>query len=175
MCVWRGMLLVLVVAAVAAMGCNVRYDTESASKPLAAEKRAAVETSVREFMNQVAHELTQNGPLTWQKEFQDSPSFFMASEGQLAFGNGQAAMQGIQGLPKIIKKIELQWSDVRVDVLAADLAVVGASWQEVREDPEGHSLTQKGYFTGVVQQQHGRWQFRDAHWSVIPAEPAKVQ
>lgn len=167
------MLLALVVAAI---GCGGKSGAEGgAPKALTAEKTAAVETSVREFMNQVAQDVTQNGPLAWQKEFQDRPAFFMASDGQLAFANGQAAMQGIQQLPKIIKQIELRWSDVRVDGLAPDLAAVGASWQEVRQDPQGHSLTQKGYFTGVVQQQNGRWQFRDVHWSVLPAEPPKPQ
>lgn len=168
--VWRGMLLVLVVTAT---GCGGKSRAQGASQSLTAEKTAAVETSVREFMSKVAQDITGEGPLAWQKEFQDSPSFFMASDGQLAFANGQAAMQGIQELPKIIKKIELRWSDVRVDVLTADLAVVGASWQEVRQDPQGHTLTQKGYFTGVVQRQNSRWQFRDAHWSTIPAGPPK--
>lgn len=171
--VWRGMLLVLVVAAIACGGGKRGADVSS--QGLTAEKTAAVETSVREFMNQVSQDVTQNGPLAWQKEFQDTLSFFMASDGQLAFANGQAAQQGIQTLPNIIKKIELHWSDVRVDVLTADLAAVGASWQEVREDPQGHSLTQKGYFTGVVQQQNGRWQFRDVHWSTIPHEPPTVR
>jgi hypothetical protein len=170
--VWRGILLVLLVAAT---GCGGKSGADGASESLAAEKSAAIETSVREFMNQVAQDVTQNGPLTWQKEFQDSPSFFMASDGQLAFANGQAAQQGIPALPNIIKKIELRWNGVRVDVLAPDLAVVGASWQEVREDPQGHSLTQKGYFTGVVQQQNGRWQFRDAHWSTTPPEQPKTK
>ena len=166
--VFHGMWLLVLVAA---MGCGGRKSGANASSEgLAAQKRAAVETSVSEFMNQVAQEVTQNGPIEWQKQFQDSPSFFMASDGQLAFANGHAAMQGIQTLPNIIKKIELRWSDVRVDVLTADLAAVGASWQEVREDPQGHTLTQKGYFTGVAQQENSRWQFRDAHWSTIPRQ-----
>ena len=166
-----GMLLVLVLA----VGCGGKSGADGAVQTLAAEKRAAVEARVHEFMNNVAQDVTRDGPLAWQKELQDSPAFFMASEGQLAFSNGPAAIEGIQELPKIIKRIELRWSDVRVDALTADLAAVGASWQEVREDPQGHSLTQKGYFTGVVQQQNGRWQFRDAHWSVAPAEPPKVK
>ena len=170
---FRGMLLVVLVAAI---GCSgEKSGAYASSQGLTAEKRAAVEARVREFMNQVAQDVTQNGPLAWQKEFQDSPSFFMASDGQLAFANGQAAMQWIQQLPKIIKQIELRWSDVRVDVLTEDLAAVGAWWQEVRQDPQGHSLTQKGYFTGVVQQQNRGWQFRDAHWSTMPPEPPKPQ
>lgn len=167
----------MMVVAVSAMGCGGRAKNgaDGSAQVLSGEKREMVETSLREFMSKVAQDISGEGPLAWQKEFQDSPSFFMASEGQLAFANGQTAMQGIQRLPNIIKHIELRWSDVRVDVLTADLAVVGASWQEVREDPQGHMLTQKGYFTGVVQQQNGEWQFRDAHWSVLPAGQAKPQ
>ena len=170
--VWRGMLLIVVLAA---MGCGGHAGADGAAQSLTAEKRAAVEASVREFMSKVQQDVTREGPLAWQKEFQDSPAFFMASEGQLAFANGQAAQQGVQGLPKIIKKIALRWDDMRVDVLTTDLAAVGASWQEVREDPQGHSTTQKGYFTGVVEQQNGTWQFRDVHWSAVPAEPPKAQ
>ena len=48
----------------------------------------------------------------------------------------------------MIKRIELRWgNDLRVDPLTPDLAVVATSWQEVREDMEGHPVTESGFFT----------------------------
>src|SRR5690348_4806637 len=52
---------------------------------------AATSKSVRSFMQIVAHDVTQDGPLAWLKFFDDGPQFFMAVNGQLAFPNATAA------------------------------------------------------------------------------------
>jgi hypothetical protein len=126
-------------------------------------------------MATVAHDVTENGPTTWQKEFADDPAFFMAVDGDLAFPNRQVAAQAIQNLPRIIKHIELRWGDnLRIDPLTADLAVVASSYTEVITDPTGHQLTENGFFTAVVELRDDRWQFRNAHWS-DPVTVAKAQ
>ena len=90
----------------------------------------------------------------------------MASNGQLAFASGQAALQGIEGVAKMIKHIELHWGDdLRVDALTPELAMVGTTWKEVRVDAEGHEVKDGGYFTGLVERRNGQWQFRNVHWS----------
>jgi hypothetical protein len=165
----QGWLLILpaIVAIGCPGGCQGQRGATGSAGSLSAVDRTAVEQSVRGFMNTVAQDVTQGGPTTWAKEFADGPNFFMASEGVLVFPSGAAAAQGIPALTQIIKKIELQWgSDLRVDPLTPDLAVVGSTYQEIRNDPQGHELTEKGYFSGVVEQRNGKWQFRDAHWSV---------
>lgn len=166
--IWRWIVLVpLVVCA----GCEARYDAHEDGRSLTASQRAVVEKGVRGFVQNVARAVAQEGPGAWRKEFADSPSFFMASEGRLVFANGDAAAQGIQDLTHMIKHIELRWGDdLRVDALTPRLAVVGTSWQEVREDTQGHQVTESGYFTGLVEKREGQWQFRNAHWSV--AAPA---
>ena len=129
---------------------------------------------MRRFAAGVAHDVTQDGPAAWRKEFSDSPSFFMASEGKLVFPNRQAAAQAIDDLARTVKQIQLNWGDdLRVDPLTEDLAQVACSWHEVRVDTEGHRVEESGFFTGLAEKQKGQWQFRNAHWSVV-VPPTKV-
>jgi len=165
---------VLAVAAVCMMGCHAQRAIPEAGQSMTPAEKMAVEESVRGFMARVSQEVTTEGPTAWSKEFENTPSFFMASEGKLAFASGEAAAKAIPDLPKLIKKIALRWeNDLRVDVLTPNLAVVGTTYQEVRESPDGEETTENGYFTGLVEKREGQWRFRDAHWSVVAPEPKK--
>jgi hypothetical protein len=164
-------LLMMTVMLVLLVGCRENQASVAESAP-SAEQRAGAEQGVRQFMAQVAQDVTREGPLAWKKEFWGGPEFFMASDGQLAFANGPAARQGIEGVAQMIKQVDLKWGDdLRVDVLKPALAVVGTSWQEERQDAQGHHVKESGYFTAVVEQRDGKWVFRDAHWST----PAAVE
>jgi hypothetical protein len=162
----------LVFVTVASLGCGTLHDSHENSLPPTAARRAVVEEDVRRFANIVAHDVTQDGPIAWRKHFSDSPSFFMAVNGKLAFPSGPAAAQAIPVIARAIKHIELRWGDdLRVDVLTPELAVVAASWTEVLDLGDGHRVTESGYFTGVAENRNGQWQFRDAHWSApVPGE-----
>jgi hypothetical protein len=37
---------------------------------------------------------------------------------------------------------------------------------------DGKRAESGGYFTGIAERRNGRWQFRNAHWSVAAAAPA---
>lgn len=166
----RRWLFVALIAALAFGGCRRHHSHSDERDELSSERAAAITAEVRSFMASVASDITRDGPTAWRREFADSPAFFMASEGRLAFSNSAEATAGIAQLPKMIKQIELRWgNDLRVDALTRDLAVVGATYHESRVDPAGTRLEEDGYFTGVVEYRHGRWEFRDAHWSVVPA------
>jgi hypothetical protein len=157
----------VLVVVVALAGCTLRVNTDEPAAGMKAEERAQVQAEVGTFVLRVADDVTREGPLAWKKEFQDGPQFFMASEGQLAFRNGQEATQGIESFAKTIKNMELHWGDdLRVDALTPELASVGTTWKEVRVDVEGKSVTQGGYFTGLVEKKNKEWRFRDAHWSL---------
>jgi hypothetical protein len=117
-------------------------------------------------MATVAHDVTQEGPLAWNRYFEDSRAFFMAVNGQMAFANGAAARNGIQNVALSLKHIDLKWGDdLRVDPLTPELAVVAAPWQEIQIDSTGHRVDETGFFTGLAEFRDGRWQFRNAHWS----------
>jgi hypothetical protein len=161
---WIGILIFATVISAAA---------PSEAQPLTPAKAAAVEKDVRAFAEAVAHGVTQEGPAAWRKYLSDAPSFFLASEGRMVFANGAAATAGIQDLVLTIKHIELQWGDdLRVDPLTPDFAVVASSYREVRVDPAGKRIEETGFFTGTAEHRDGRWQFRNAHWSVIAPAPA---
>jgi L-2-hydroxyglutarate oxidase LhgO len=137
-------------------------DTQSPT----AGSAATVETGVRDFMRHLAHEVTEDGPAAWHKYFADTPAFFMAVNGKIAFASGTEAMAGLQQVAAAIKQIELKWGDdLRVDPLAPDLAVVAASYHESQVWADGRRVEDSGYFTGVAQSRDARWQFRDCHWS----------
>jgi hypothetical protein len=165
----------LLVIAVGLVGCGRVGERSEHARGLTAEQRAGAEDGARRFVLQVAQDVTRDGPAAWRGEFADSPAFFMASEGKLVFPTSQAATQGIDSFAHITKRIELHWGDdLKIDVLTPELAVVGTTWHEVRDDTEGHHVEESGYFTGLVEKRNGKWEFRDAHWSV-PGPPASAQ
>jgi hypothetical protein len=127
----------------------------------------AMDRDVRAFMQQIADDITRVGPSAWRQHFADSPAFFMASEGQLAFPDSAAATRAIEQLAKTITHIELRWGRaIRVDPLGPGLAAVAAPWEEVTIDAAGKRVEDGGYFTGVAERRADRWQLRNAHWSV---------
>ena len=127
---------------------------------------ASVDQAVRAFMQTVSDSVTSDGPTAWIKYFDASPAFFMAVNGQMAFPNNAVAQEGTRKFAQTIRHIELKWGDdLRIDPLTNDFAVVAVSWREIQIDTAGHSVTETGFLTGLVQYREGRWQFRDAHWS----------
>jgi|SRR6516162_874028 len=147
-------------------GCNIRDTGSGESQSLTPARAAAVEAGVRAFTATVARDVTQEGPIAWSRHFDDSPAFFMAVNGQMAFPNGTAAKEGIQSAALSIKHIELRWGDdLRVDPLTSELAVVAAPWREIQMDAAGHTVDVTGFFTGLAEYRGGHWQFRNAHWS----------
>ena len=167
-------LCALLFATVASVGCNTQRAASGESQPLTSERAAAVDSGVRAFMRDVAHDVTQDGPAAWRKYFADTPAFFMAVNGKIAFANSAEVTAGLPQVALVLKQVELKWGDdLRVDPLAQDLAVVAASYHELQVWADGHRVEENGYFTGVAQFRDGRWQFRDAHWSApVPPPPA---
>jgi hypothetical protein len=170
--IWRSTLLL---AAFGSAGCSARTEGSAELQLLTPASAAAIDESARTFMHTVARDVTQEGPLAWLKFFDAGPGFFMAVNGQLAFPNAAAAEEGTQNFARTINRIDLTWGDdLRVDPLTAELAVVAASWREIQVDKAGHRIEEAGYFTALVEYRHGRWRFRDAHWSApISPPPAR--
>lgn len=165
-----GFLTVTVVAATS-LGCG-HVDVHSSSLP--ADAQQSITNGVRRFMDAVAQDVTHDGPSAWRKHFEDTPSFFMAVNGQLAFGDSRSATQGIQDAARAYKHIDLHWGDtVRVDPLTPNLAIVAAPYHEVLTTADNQQIISNGFFTGLAENHNGEWQFRDVHWSV-PAPPANA-
>jgi hypothetical protein len=160
----RRLRITFLTAAITFAGCVPRAGATEAQRQT--PDHAAVDRAVRAMMKAVAHDVTQDGPATWLKYFELGPAFFMAVNGQMSFPNAAAAQDGTRKFAQITRQIELTWgNDLRVDPLTADLAMVASSWHETIIDNTGHKTDGAGYFTGLVENHDGHWQFRDAHWS----------
>jgi hypothetical protein len=109
----------VVAAVVATAGCS------SGPRELTSTRAAEVDKEVRAFAKDVASGVTHDGPTAWRRYFSDSPAFFMASEGRLAFTNGASAAAAIPDLARTIRKLQLEWGEeLRVDPLTPELAVM---------------------------------------------------
>jgi len=151
-----------VLAAIVSAGCSSR------PRDLTSARTAEIDKEVRAFAQDVARGVTQEGPTAWRRYFSESPEFFMAAEGRLAFPNGASAIAAIPELARTIRQIDLQWGEeLRVDPLAPDIAVMGAPYREIRTSAAGDRVSEAGYFTGTTEFKGGHWQFRNAHWSVV--------
>ncbi|HTA42040.1 MAG TPA: hypothetical protein VK789_06315 [Bryobacteraceae bacterium] len=158
---------ILLAAATFTSSCGSNPLVSSESQTLTAAQFKSVSKSARIFALEVASDVTKEGPSAWLKHFEESPSFFMASEGRLVSPDNASAAMAIQELSRSTPHIELTWgSDLRVDPLTPGLAVLAASYREVEVSSTGEHKEISGFFTGVTEQQQGRWRFRDAHWSV---------
>ena len=126
---------------------------------------AAVRDSVQKMAGSIAKDIACEGPVAWLRYFENTPEFFMASEGQLVFPNNDSAKNFIKNtLVKSISKIELHWNNIRVDPLTTRLAGISANFHEDITDYEGKKIAEDGYFTGIAHQTPQGWQLRNAHW-----------
>jgi len=156
----------LLLSTLALAGCSKQQPAVAEPQGVRPELSAALDSDVRAFMRDVARDITQDGQKAWRKHFADTPAFFMAVNGKIAFANSAEVTTGLPQVARAIKQVELKWGDdLRVDPLAPDLAAVAASYHELQVWADGHHVEENGYFTGVAQYRDGRWQFRDAHWS----------
>ena len=140
---------------------------KSGNQDIVAEQQAKVKTGVTQFADSIATNITRDGPIAWLKYFNDSPTFFMASDGQLVFNSHDAADKFIKTtLIKAITKINLKWSNLRIDPLTPDIAMMAANFHEDLTDNTDKTTPCDGYFTAVAQQTGKGWQLRNAHWSI---------
>ncbi len=152
---------------VAFYGCFITSCSINNTATITATQVSAVKDSTTNLMGSIARDISHDGPIAWLKYFEKSPGFFMASDGQIAFANNDSATAFVQNvLVKNIKQIELQWSNIHVDVLTPTLASIGANFHEELTDFSAKTLPFDGYFTAVAEQTPTGWQLRNLHWSI---------
>src|SRR5580693_1232754 len=75
-----------------------------------------VRDSVQQMVESIAKAVSNEGPVAWIRYFENSPDFFMASEGQLAFTNNDSLANFLKyTYSKTVSKIELSWNQIRID------------------------------------------------------------
>lgn len=112
--------------------------------------------------------LATKGPITWLNYFEDSPDFFMISDGQLKFSGYQSASAFIKDtLIKAVKTINLTWQNMRLDIISAETAQLTSSFHEDIFTSDGTKIPVDGYFTGMVHlSATGGWKLKNACWSI---------
>lgn len=139
---------------------------DNQAKPLAQYQLMMVKNNVQKMMDSVSENISLNGPIAWLEHFENSPEFFMASDGQLVFPNIDSAESFIRNiLVNRIHKIKLEWSDVQVDPISISFAGVAANWHEDITDSANKTVSQSGYFTAIAVNTSNGWRLRNAHWS----------
>src|ERR1035437_8880150 len=153
---------ILITLIVFAISCS--NNTES----LKPKQASDIQDSVRQMAESIAKNVSHEGPTAWLRYFENTPAFFMASEGQLVFPNNDSAKNFINNiLVKSISKIELHWSNIRIDPFTSKLAGIAAIFHEDITDSAGSKLPHDGYFTGIAHQTSQGWKLHNAHWSII--------
>jgi hypothetical protein len=130
------------------------------------KERSQVKDSVQLMAESIVKDISHEGPVSWLKYFENAPDFFMASDGQLVFPNIDSATNVINNkLIKVMSKIQLRWSNIRIDPLTINLASISAVYHEDITDSTGKMTPHDGYFTGIARQTSQGWKLHNAHWS----------
>jgi hypothetical protein len=159
----------VVLVALALNACRQAPPDLPKYQPMSARRESAIVVDVRGYAQDVARDVSRDGPAAWRKHFSESPAFFMAADGNLQFPDSASATAGIEALTRTIQHIDLKWGDaLRVDALAPDLAMIASPYHEDIVTSSGAHISSDGFFTGVVQFRNEHWRFRNAHWSSAP-------
>jgi len=134
---------------------------------LTTNEAASVKDSVLLMVTHTSKDITTKGPIAWLDYFENSPDFFMASDGAIVFKDYQSADVFVKNtLVKALPKIDLKWNAIRVDVLTSQIAIVGANFHEDLTDATNKTTAVDGYFTATAHLTDKGWKYRDAHWSI---------
>jgi hypothetical protein len=128
---------------------------------------SCVQDSVRKMATAIVADVTRDGPKAWLHYFTQSPGFFMASGGKLVFPNYDSAAAFVNNFAAGVRSIQLIWSDLNVDPLTQNFAVIRASFHEVITNTSGSIMPVRGYFTGLAEHTSAGWLLRNLHWSII--------
>jgi hypothetical protein len=145
----------------------ISYSCTNKSSSISTKQAEVVKDSVNTMMKFIAKDITASGTSAWLKYFENTPAFFMASDGNLVFPSHDLAEYYInKNIKKSISKIGLQWGDIKIDPLTANYANIAATFHEEITDASGTSVPLNGFFTGIAHQNDAGWQLHNAHWSV---------
>ena len=120
------------------------------------------------FIHSIEATVTAKGPLAWLTFFDNSPAFLMANDGVLVFHNYEEARSAITTvLINSIRKISLQYDNIRIDALQQDIAGVAADFHEILTNAAGKNNSYNGFFTAIAVQTSQGWKFRNVQWSTV--------
>lgn len=144
------------------------FSCNHAQQQLTPKQISDVKTEVSKFTVNIANDISTKGPIAWLNFFENSPDFFMASEGQIVFHSYTSAQTFIEDtLVKNISKIRLQWSHIRISVLSTQIASIGSLFHEdMTMAADNTTIPIDGYFTATAILTNDGWKLRNLHWSI---------
>ena len=141
--------------------------TQNNKSVLSNTQSTAVKESVIALTDHTAKDISARGPIAWLDYFENSPEFFMASDGDLAFKDYASADVFIKKtLVNQIKGIKLSFSSVRVDPMSEQFASIGANFHEDITGFSGKAMPFDGFFTATAHQTPTGWKYLNMHWSI---------
>lgn len=146
------------------MGC-----APSAVERTEVEPSAAVD-SARALFASVPAALAADGPTAWLPFFEETPSFFMASDGAMAFADRPSAEGFLADFGRQVAAMSLEWDEPRFEHLDGDVVAVTASYREDITLNDGTVSSFGGRVSGVIRRREGSWRFQHLHWS-SPVDP----
>jgi hypothetical protein len=112
-------------------------------------------------------DLSTHGVVAWLNYFEESSDFYMVSDGKVAFKDYLSAKQFIDDtLARVLVKINLQLSNLRIDSLNEAMAFIGADFHEELTDSAGKLIRADGFVTALIKQTEKVWKFRNLQWSL---------
>jgi hypothetical protein len=126
-----------------------------------------VKDSVRVMTDNISRDLSVRGPIVWLDYFEDSPDFFMVSDGVVVFKDFQTARKFITDtLVRTFTQIILRWDHPAIDPLTNQMATISSGFHEELKDSAGKSIFSSGYFSAVAEKTNRGWQLKNAYWSI---------
>lgn len=148
----------LIAGFVVSAGC-VRVDRASTTE--------SQKQGITAMTDSIANDLRANGPSAWLRYFEQTPGFFMASDGSMAFPSNDSAAKAVRGIAMVLKRADLKWGALRIDSLSPGMAQLAAPFDETLIGSAGKETRISGYFTGLAQRGDAGWKLRNAHWSIV--------
>ena len=149
------------------LATTLMFSCKQNAATFTANDAATVKAGVQKLADSTEKAMLDKGPLGWLDYFENSPDFFMASDGSLSFSDYNTADLFIKNtLVKQISKINLKFIDMRIDPLSAQTATMGANFHEYMLDASNKSKEIDGYFTATAHLTDKGWKYRNLHWSI---------
>lgn len=136
-------------------------------KPDNAASLSATKDSISLLVENTAKNITAKGPIGWLDEFENSPDFYMANDGAIAFKDYPTAEKFVRDtLSKHMQHIELKFSNIRIKPLSPESGSIGATFHEMLTITEDKAFPVDGYFTATAHHTTAGWKYTNMHWSI---------
>lgn len=139
-------------------------------RPGGAEASEPPAETAEAYFASIPATLAVRGPEAWLTFFEETPAFFMASDGMTAFADRADAEAFLAEFAPRVETLSLRWIEPRFEVLAPDVVAVVSAYDEEITMVDGTVSTFGGQVSGVLRRTAGAWRLQHLHWSSPPPD-----